>query len=148
MQSTICGFFIVYDITDVDQQKFIRASALLAEVYFAAGARKVLLPYHGLPVLHGPDAIRQLYRRPPKVTDTEYFTAHLMGTCRMDSDPRYGVVGAGGECHELPGVYIADASVMPTPIGVNPQVTIMAIATRIARGILEEGALAAHKRAA
>lgn len=128
-----------YDVTDVDQQKFIRAAALWSEVYFAAGARAILPAFHGVGVLRSMDDVRErLFRRPPRVEDTEYFTAHLMGTCRMDADPRYGVVGPTGETHDVKQLFVTDASVLPTPIGVNPQETIMALATRTAWHVLEE----------
>ncbi len=123
--------FIRYDVTDTDQAKFVRAAALMAELYFAAGANEVYTPFHHLPLIDSPDAIKKLYEHPPKVEDTEYFTAHIMGTCRMDSRPRGGVVDPNGEMWDVPGCYIADASTMPGTIGVNPQVTIMALARHI-----------------
>ena len=56
-----------------------------------------------------------------------------MGTCRMGSDPRDSVVNMSGELWDLPGCYVADASLFPTAVGVNPQVTIMAMATLVAQ---------------
>lgn len=127
-----------YDVTDVDQQKFLRAAALWSEVYFAAGAKAILPAFHGIGMLRSMDDVRErLFRRPPRVEDTEYFTAHLMGTCRMDADPRFGVVDPNGESHDVPRLFVTDASVLPTPIGVNPQETIMALATRTAWYVLQ-----------
>ncbi len=124
--------YIRYDVTDVDQSKFVRAAALMAELYFAAGANEVYTPFHHLPVIGGPDDIAKLYAHPPRVEDTEYFTAHLMGTCRMSAHPRGGVVDPNGETWDVSGLYVADAGTMPGTIGVNPQVTIMALARLIA----------------
>ena len=62
----------------------------------------------------------------------ELFTVHLMGTARMGGTAGSSVVDASGELWDLPGCYIADASLFPTAIGVNPQITIMALATRVA----------------
>jgi len=53
----------------------------------------------------------------------------------MDNDPRAGVVDASHEVHGSPGVYVVDASVFPSSPAVNPQLAIMALATRAA-GIL------------
>lgn len=116
-----------YDVTDVDQGKFVRAVAKLAELYFAAGAREVYTAFHHHAVIKSPDAIKKLYDHPPQVEETEYFTAHLMGTCRMSVHPQAGVVDPNGQMWDVPGLYLADASVMPGTIGVNPQVTIMAL---------------------
>jgi choline dehydrogenase-like flavoprotein len=137
-----------YNVTDVDQDKFIRAVSLLAEIYFEAGAKRVFLPFHGAPPLDSIDDIPRMFRSKPRVEDTEYFTAHLMGTCRMDADPARGVVGPSGETHEVKGLFVADASVMPTPIGVNPQETIMALATWTARHIIENRARSVGRNAA
>jgi choline dehydrogenase-like flavoprotein len=122
-----------YDVTDIDQEKFVRAAGLLAKLYFTAGAREVYLPFHHFPVLKSIDDIKALEDFQPRVEDTEYFTAHLMGSCRMHGDPRHGVVDADGQCWDVPGLYLADASVMPGTIGVNPQVTIMALARLVAQ---------------
>ena len=123
--------YVRYDVTDVDQSRFVRAAGLMARLYFAAGAKEVYTAFHHYPVLKGEDDIKKLYERPPRVEDTEYFTAHLIGTCRMHGDPKGGVVDPNGQTWDVPGLYIADASVMPGTIGVNPQVTIMALARLI-----------------
>lgn len=64
---------------------------------------------------------------------------HPMGTCRMGRDRAASVVGPHGETHRIRNLYIADASVFPSCVGVNPQVSIMAFATRTAFHILEHG---------
>jgi len=120
-----------YDITDGDQQRFIRGVQLMAELYFAAGARRVFTPFAHHPTLDHPSQIKRLSDWSPRVQDTEYFTAHLMGTCRMSAREEEGVVSAAGEVWDARGLYVADASVMPGTIGVNPQVTIMALARLI-----------------
>jgi choline dehydrogenase-like flavoprotein len=78
--------------------------------------------------------------------DTE--TAHLMGTCRMGDDPRTSVVNADGRSWDIPNLWICDGSLFPTSGGVNPSLTIQALACRIgdriaamaARGELSAGA--------
>lgn len=65
-------------------------------------------------------------------------SAHQMGTCRMASDPRNGVVDGNGRVWGTSGLWVADASVFPSASGVNPMVTTMGIAEWICRGILGE----------
>lgn len=125
-----------YDITSTDQQKFIRGAALAAEIYLAAGAKEVYTAFGGVGPIRNGDDLRRLFLYPPKIEHTEYFTAHLMGTCRMDRDPQRGVVNESGQTHDVENLFIADASILPTPIGVNPQETIMALATHIAQDVL------------
>ena len=124
--------FVHYEVTEHDQARFVLGAARLAEIYFAAGAREVFLPFHAMPRLRSPDDLPKLLASKPRPEDTEYFTAHLMGSCRMDAHPRRGVVDPDGQLWDAPGLYVADASIMPSTIGVNPQVTIMALARVVA----------------
>jgi choline dehydrogenase-like flavoprotein len=60
---------------------------------------------------------------------------HPLGTARMDADPAYGVVAPSGAVHGYEDLYIADGSLFPSSIGVNPMMTIIAMAARVARGL-------------
>jgi choline dehydrogenase-like flavoprotein len=59
-------------------------------------------------------------------------TAHLMGTCRMGDDPRTSVTNADGRCWDIPNLWVCDGSLFPTTGGVNPSLTIQALACRAA----------------
>ena len=63
------------------------------------------------------------------------FSAHQMGTCRMGKDPATSVANPWGELHDVPGVWIGDASAFPSASGTNPMATIMALARRTAHAI-------------
>lgn len=121
-----------YDITPHDHARFLRGVRLLAEMHFALGADRILLPFSTLREARRPDDLKRIDEHRINARDLELFTVHLMGTARMGNDPRDSVVDPTGQLWDLPGCYVADASVFPTAIGVNPQVTIMALATRIA----------------
>jgi len=58
--------------------------------------------------------------------------AHLVGGCRMGSDPERSVVDSDHRAWEVPNLFIADGSVMPTQGSANPAITIMALASRLA----------------
>jgi choline dehydrogenase-like flavoprotein len=58
--------------------------------------------------------------------------AHLVGGCRMGSDPDRSVVDSDHRAWEVPNLFIADGSVMPTQGSANPALTIMALASRLA----------------
>jgi len=57
---------------------------------------------------------------------------HQMGSCRIGTDPATSAVGPDHQAHELPGLYVADASLFPTASGVNPMLSVMALAHRAA----------------
>ena len=65
-------------------------------------------------------------------------SAHLHGTCRMGADPATSVCAPDGRMHEADNVFIADGSLFPYPGGVNPTLTIQAVARKVARAIMAE----------
>jgi choline dehydrogenase-like flavoprotein len=122
----------VYNITGHDHARFLKGVTLLARLHFEMGAERVILPYaHEFDARSMDDVARiTSAQRSPETLDL--FTVHLMGTARMGARPETSVVDLGGQLWDLPGCYVADASLFPTAIGVNPQITIMALATRVA----------------
>ncbi len=64
-------------------------------------------------------------------------TVHPVGGCAMSVDPRQGVVDPWGRVHGHPGLWVADGSVMPGPVGPNPSFTIAALADRFADAMIE-----------
>src|SRR5215218_8629174 len=60
------------------------------------------------------------------------FSYHQMGSCRIGADPAASAVGADHRAHEVDGLYVADASLFPTASGVNPMLSVMALAHRAA----------------
>jgi choline dehydrogenase-like flavoprotein len=134
------GVQVFYQINNHDTERVVRGIALAAELMFAAGARRVLLPFDGAPEVRDPAELRELLARPVPAKSIELFTVHLMGTARMSDDPRRGVVDSFGAYHGVPGLFVADASLFPSPIGVNPMETIMALVTRNAQQLIEQRA--------
>ena len=61
---------------------------------------------------------------------------HPLGTARADARATHGVTDGNLAVHRVDGVYVADGSVVPSALGVNPQLTIMALATRLAFHLL------------
>ena len=62
-------------------------------------------------------------------------TSHLMGTCRMGDDPASSGVNADGRSWDIPNLWVCDGSLFPTTGGVNPSLTIQALALRCAERI-------------
>ena len=130
--------------------------ASMAELTRAAGARAIVAAgtpprWHGRDVSEPgaaerafvvfEDALRAFDFAPNRGA---VFSAHQMGSVRMGAsvaehpcDPDGRVRTAGGA--PIRGLYVGDGSLFPTGIGVNPQITIMALARRVARTVLAEG---------
>ncbi|HEY6560036.1 MAG TPA: GMC family oxidoreductase [Polyangiaceae bacterium] len=127
--------YVRYDITPYDHARFLKGIKLLSEMHFAMGAEFVILPFFNQHVARSVDELSRIDALQTDPSTLELFTPHLMGTARMGSRPEDSVVNLSGELWDLPGCYVADASLFPTAIGVNPQITIMALATRIAERV-------------
>jgi choline dehydrogenase-like flavoprotein len=128
---------VFYQLTDHDAARVARGVELTAEALFSAGARRVLLPFGGAPVVRDPAELRRVLARPVAKRSLQLFSIHLMGTARMSEDPRRGVTGSFGEFHGVPGLIVADASLFPGPVGINPMETVIALAMRNARRLVE-----------
>lgn len=125
-----------YDINDHDVYLLKRGVALISKLLFEAGAKRVMLPFAPLPELRSPDEIKKIFDCTIPKTDIEILTVHIMGTVQMGANPQRSVTGNWGEMHDVRNLFVSDASLFPSPIGVNPQITIMSLAVRNAEYIV------------
>jgi choline dehydrogenase-like flavoprotein len=125
---------IQYWLTERDVSHIKRGLDVLAQIFFAAGARVMHAPIAGFERIT-PDDLPALRRARIRPWDLELSAYHPLGTARMGRDPASSVVDADHKVHDIDALYIVDGSVVPTSLGVNPQITIMAMATRAAEKI-------------
>lgn len=120
-----------------------------SRVLVAAGARGVqTLHTSPLAIGEGPgsarrfgdvdDLCRAIATSPVSENHLALFSAHQMGTCRMGRDPGTSVCDARGEVFGIRGLFVADASAFPGSSGVNPMVSVMALAHHTALQIVAE----------
>jgi len=133
-----------YRIGRMERGLLQRGIAEAVRVHWAAGAEEV----HTLHT-HGPSLARSATARasdidafctyleslPVHANRCAVFSAHQMGTARMGTDARRDVCDATGQVHGTPGLYVADASLFPASSGVNPMITIMALAHMVGSGL-------------
>lgn len=119
----------------------VRGNRAAARIFFAAGATHVHAPFADPPLIGVRDAERiddlidTRHWKPGKQSIT---SAHLMGGCRMGASARDSVTDVWGRVHGLPWLRVADASLFPDALEINPYVTIMALADRVAEGVLSD----------
>jgi len=97
--------WMLFSLSQRDVEIVHRGVALVAEQMFAAGARKVLLPFGGLPEIDSPDDLRRIEERKRVKHDIELMTVHIMGTARMSADARI-VVGERRQVLLIPNTAI------------------------------------------
>ena len=126
-----------YSLNEKDTLTAHEGVAKASELMFAAGARKVLLPFDDLPEVSSPDEVRKIRSRPPNPRGIELMTVHIMGSARMACERSRGATDPFGRVFDVPGLFVGDGSLFPSPVGVNPQETIMALVARNAHRWLE-----------
>jgi choline dehydrogenase-like flavoprotein len=126
---------IRYDVNDQDVARFKRGIELLTELYWAAGAKVVYQPVEGIDELRDGD-LGPLPDARLRASDMVLMAFHPLGTARADARPDHGVVDADLKLDGVEGLYVADASAVPSSLGVNPQITIATLATRLAYHLL------------
>lgn len=114
--------------TDLMRQAMVR----MGDLAWAAGAKRLYYSLLGKPTVESKADFADFRGRRFKHRDMLLVSYHPLGTCRIGADPQSGVVDTHGQVFDVPGLFIADGSIVPSSLGVNPQVTIMTLATRVA----------------
>ena len=131
-----------YELSDFDAAHVRAGLKGAARILAAAGATEVF-SLHTPPARARPgnpgwldrfvaDCDARGYRR----CRMSYISFHQMGSAALGSDPRRSVAAATGAVHRVRGLYVADSGAFPTSSGVNPMITLMAIAAHVARAIV------------
>ena len=130
---------IAYRLRRSDKRMLVEGAINAARLLFAAGATEIVMPYtQHFPIKTEMD-LEIIRRRGIVPNDIMLASSHPQGTLRMGEYPNRSVVKFSGESHTVKGLFVADASLFPTSIGVPPTLTIAALAEHIAGQIIESG---------
>jgi len=129
------SYLAVYSMNQADAEKMRKGISHVADIFFAAGAKRVFSGCYAMPVLNSRNDLNEFRKIKIKPWHFEVMAFHPLGTCRMGNKPMSSVVDLNLESHEIKGLFVTDGSPFPTSLGVNPQVTIMSFATRAAEYI-------------
>ncbi|KAM6534414.1 hypothetical protein FALCPG4_004054 [Fusarium falciforme] len=152
---------VAYTPSKLDTRSNLTGMMALAKILYVQGAREIHPALPGLrPFIRaqgGPENpvddsagitderfqswLKEMEAHGNKTPETPFCSAHQMSSCRMSAKESEGVVDEFGKVWGFKGLYVADASVLPSASGVNPMVTIMAICERIGSAIAKDLAL-------
>jgi choline dehydrogenase-like flavoprotein len=127
-----------YNLDAEDLALYHRGTVKMGEICWAAGAKRVMPTYAGGHDYRSRSEWKRFVDHRPRASELLLTSYHPLGTCRMGTDPKTSVVGLDHETHDVPGLFLVDGSTVRGPLGVNPQLTIMAIATRAAEKIAQK----------
>lgn len=124
-----------YPFTDRFREAAREAMLAMASIALEAGARRALT-FHSNPLeIRSAADFPKLASSRFDPLDLSVFSAHQMGGCAMGEDTRRAVVNSKGRHHQLRNLHIADGSLFPTGLGVNPMLTIYGVAALVADAI-------------
>jgi hypothetical protein len=127
-----------YKLGPKEVEVIAKGMELLARMWFALGARRLVTSHRDMPIVNNeaemPRLLQLVRARPDRLV---LGSAHPQSGNRMGRDPEASVVDADCRVHGFKNLFVCDASVFPTALGANPQVTVMTVASitaaRIAR---------------
>ncbi|KAL6351779.1 hypothetical protein LRP88_14927 [Fusarium phalaenopsidis] len=152
---------VAYTPSKFDTRSNLMGMIALAKILYVQGAREIhpalpgLRPFirtregsenpvddsAGITDMRFQSWLKEMEAHGNKTPETSFCSAHQMSSCRMSAKESEGVVDEFGKVWGFEGLYVADASVLPSASGVNPMVTIMAICERIGSTIAKDLAL-------
>ena len=122
------GVRVDYPIRPEVWEALREGAKALARIQLAAGAEAVYSLHEDPVVMRREADVAKLDGAPWAPARVPLFSAHPMGGCAMGRDPARSVVDSRLRMHAMENVFVVDASVFPTGLGVNPQETIFALA--------------------
>lgn len=135
-----------YSVSAHDETSVKTGTVAAAECLRAVGAKEIIVGGRGVQAWKEGDDWGAWTAQIGAVSPACYGSAHQMASCRMSSRPADGACDPSGALYGVQGVWVADASVLPSSSGVNPMISTMAVANKVARGVVDgwkEGRVAA-----
>lgn len=131
--------WISYHMNNHDFALFLRGIETLAKIYLRAGAREVMIPgMSRIVTVRNEQELDAFMARPHQPKDFLMSAYHPLGTARISPRADKGVCDPNHQVHGWKGLYVMDGSNLPSSLGVNPQVTIMALTSRAGARLAEK----------
>ena len=125
---------VTYNLHPEDFSDLREGARFIGLAYLAAGAKKVLLPFNGVQnEFSSPEKLKRYDFSQMKPSQLYSMGFHPLGTCAMGMVVDHHLKVQGSQ-----RIFIADGSVVPSSLGVNPQITIMALAMRLADDVVKQ----------
>ena len=132
---------VKYELSPESIKSLCHAQAQAARIFFAAGCEKALMPCADKPIFSQsdvPDGKLEEFIKPSNYLSIKVpiASAHPQGGCRMGYSIDDSVTDSYGQVHGYPWLCVADASLFPQSSHVNPNLTVMALADRVAENLM------------
>lgn len=130
---------VAYKLGENELLALAKGAEILTKMWFALGAKKVLVQHKALNIIENEDQIPLLNEKIMKDPNNLLLgSAHAQSGNRIGSDSKDSVVDSNCKVHGFSNLFVCDASVFPTAVGVNSQISVMAVASIIASRIVRD----------
>ena len=121
-----------YKILSSDFEIMKKSILKMAEGFFSAGAKKIVTPFRKFQIISSINELKEKLMKEENLKNVELSAVHGMSTCGMSGNPNKfrSATGNYGQLHDFKNIYITDASILPTSLGVNPQQSISSLVMR------------------
>ncbi len=124
---------VSYSLSPMEIDMIAKGVEVVAKMWFGLGATKVITSHLALPIIEGTGQIPNLVEAIRNDSKSLLMgSAHPQGGNRMGNDSKICVVDSNCKVYDYRNLFVCDASVFPTAVGVNPQLTVMSLATLVA----------------
>jgi len=127
---------VSYQLKEDDVAAIAKGTELVSQMWFELGAKKIITSFSKKPIINSMDEIQQLIQEIK--AHPQYLrlgSAHPQSGNRIGTDASNSVVDPDCKVHGFSNLFVCDASVFPNAVGVNPQITVMTIASITAERI-------------
>jgi choline dehydrogenase-like flavoprotein len=132
------GTILEYDVAPGDAPMMIEGMKNAARILLSEGATRVITSHKKTTVIYGEADLGLIDQRGVSPLEINLASAHPQGGNVMGGDPLVSVVDPRSKVYGFDNLFVCDASVFPTSVGVNPQLTVMALASRASENIGED----------
>ena len=130
---------VKYSLQSDEIKTISKGIEIIASMWFKLGAKRVITSLTSMPIINReddlPNLLRELESHPENL---RLGSAHPQSGNMIGTDPVNSVVDPDCKVHNFTNLFVCDASVFPTSVGVNPQITVMVIASIVAQRISEK----------
>ncbi|MDA4122243.1 MAG: GMC family oxidoreductase [Thaumarchaeota archaeon] len=134
------GTILEYELAPEDAKILVEGMRNATRLLLSQGATRVITSQKKKTVVHGEEDMYLIRHRGVSALDINLASAHPQGGNAMGGDPKRAVVDSNSRAYGFENLFVCDASVFPTAVGVNPQLTVMALASRLGEHIGESWA--------
>jgi choline dehydrogenase-like flavoprotein len=132
---------ITYWLNNYDKKRLLKGIYTIAEIFLSAGSKEIYTGLREVPIIKSRKDLNALLDNRIPASHLELMAFHPMGTARMGQDITTSVVNEFLETHEIKNLFIVDASIFPSSLGVNPQLSIMAFSAYFADHLVKNWAV-------